>query len=139
MEDDISAADLDKLHLEAAEATLEKTRQTLDYVLQGEGFAALLSAGEALLAWARRELMWQPIKTIPIGPEARFQILYACSYCGDAWSYNGKVWVADEDGCDEQVDLDEISHWRPILDTEPGKLPDPLEAFAEALKRVRGE
>ena len=101
---------------------------------------ALLSAGEALLDWARRELMWQPIETIPIGSEARFQILYARSYCGDAyaWSHNGKVWVTDEDGCDEQVGLDEISHWRPILDTEPGKLPEPLEALGAVLRRVKG-
>ena len=103
---------------------------------------ALLSAGEALLDWARRELMWQPIETIPIsnGPETRFQILYARSYCGSAyaWSHNGKLWVTDEDGCDEQVGLDEISHWRPILDTEPGKLPEPLEALGAVVRKIKG-
>lgn len=101
--------------------------------------SALLSAGEALLEWARRDLMWKPIETAPRG---QWLITYrtgdkratmAQLGFGDEWiSPSGHTTVTSHTYLPP-------THWCPLPSPQTNKLPKPLEAFAEALKRVRGE
>ena len=104
--------------------------------------SALLSASEALLEWARRDLMWRPIETAPNAEGSMFEVRVDCTNGYRKWTVNHLL-VLDENGIHPDFDqgwaVDQYEYWRPILDTEPGHLPEPLEAFAAALKRVRGE
>ena len=109
---------------------------TLPKVLYDEWVAAQDEA----LTWADRDLKWSHISTAPLngGSIAKFQVLYNGGHFEDAWSYAGKIWVADQDGCDCQVSLDDVSHWRPIQNPPLGQLPEPLERLGEVLRRVKG-
>ena len=113
--------------------TVEQAKRMLDY-------AALIAACDAALDWADRDLKWSCISTAPLngGSSEKFQVLYKGGHFEDVWSYAGKIWVADQDGCDCQVSLGDVSHWRPIQNPPLGQLPEPLERLGEVLRRIKG-
>ena len=102
--------------------------------------ANLIAACDSVLDWADANARWFDISTAPLngGSSAKFQILYEGGHFEDAWSYAGKIWVADQDGCDCQVSLGDATHWRPIQNPPPGQLPAPLERLGEVLRKVKG-
>ena len=99
-----------------------------------------VAAQDEALNWADANARWFDISTAPLngGSSAKFQILYEGGHFEDAWSYAGKIWVADQDGCACQVSLGDATPWRPILSSPPGQLPAPLERLGEVLRRIKG-
>ena len=111
----------------------------VEYVRKSD-IADLIAACDAALDWADANARWFDISTAPLngGSSAKFQVLYDGGHFEDAWSYAGKIWVADQDGCDCQVSLGDATHWRPIINPPLGQLPAPLEALGAVLRRVKG-
>ena len=117
-----------------------KTVDPVEYVMIPKAlYDEWVSADDAALDWADANARWFDISTAPLngGSSAKFQVLYDGGHFEDAWSYAGKIWVADQDGCDCQVSLGDATHWRPIINPPLGQLPAPLEALGAVLRRVK--
>jgi hypothetical protein len=125
------AADLKAL----AQMITEEVRKIM------EPFAPLIAAADAACDYADQHCRWFDISTVPMngGSQAKFWIFYTFGHSEEAWSYANKIWVADQDGCDCQVLLSDLTHWRP-LPPPPSNPPLPA-VFTElgaALEKIKG-